>query len=190
MGVEITRESPESLTEYARIPIAFVVRHVLDVEMLGDHAGFRLAERGVPPYVKDYDAVDGGPLSWRARFDISAWGFFIARDGAKPIGAATCVFRSLDVSMLDGQHDVSLLWDIRVAQAARGRGVGSALLADAQRWSVERGATWLEVETQDVNVPACRFYARHGFELREANRHAYPELPNESQLLWFKRLRG
>ena len=190
MGVAITRESPESLTEYARIPIAFEVRHVLDVESPRDQAGFRVSERDVTSYMKDYDALDGGPLSWRSRFDVSQWGFFIARDGAQPIGAATCVFRAPDMHMLDGRDDVSLLWDIRVVPALRGQGVGSALLSEAERWSVERGAMWLEVETQDVNVPACRFYAHHGFELREVNRHAYPELPSESQLLWFKRLRS
>ena len=162
---------------------------MLDIESPRDQEGFRLVERSVAPYAKDYDSVDGGPLSWRSRFDVSPWGIFIARDGAKPVGAVTCVFRAPDVSMLHGQDDVSLLWDIRVVPAARGRGVGSALLSEAERWSVERGAMWLEVETQDVNVPACRFYARHGFELREVNRHAYPELPGESQLLWFKRLR-
>ena len=45
-----------------------------------------------------------------------------------------------------------------------GRGVGSALLSAVKRWSVESDAVWLEVETQDTNVPACRFYERHGFE--------------------------
>jgi len=100
------------------------------------------------------------------------------------------VFGAPDVIMLEGQNDVALLWDIRVAPEARGRGIGSALVAEVERWSVERGAAWLEVETQDVNLPACRFYQRHGFELRSVNRNAYPELPHETQLLWYKRLRA
>jgi ribosomal protein S18 acetylase RimI-like enzyme len=90
--------------------------------------------------------------------------------------------------MLHGQPDVALLWDIRVASNARGRGVGSALLAEVERWSMTRGARWLEVETQDINVPACRFYERHGFVLRSVNRDAYPGLPGEAQLLWYKEL--
>lgn len=92
--------------------------------------------------------------------------------------------------MLHGQDDVALLWDIRVAPDARGRGIGSALLAEVERWSVERGAQCLEVETQNINVPACRFYEAHGFELRRVNPRAYPELPHETQLLWYKRLPG
>ena len=51
------------------------------------------------------------------------------------------------------------------------------------------GAEWLEAETQNVNVPACRFYERMGFVLREVHPNAYPGLPDEVQLLWYKRVR-
>ena len=53
---------------------------------------------------------------------------------------------------------------------------------------MRKGCHQLKVETQDINVPACRFYAANGFELREANRGAYGNLPNEMQLLWYKQL--
>jgi ribosomal protein S18 acetylase RimI-like enzyme len=52
----------------------------------------------------------------------------------------------------------------------------------------EAGLVELKVETQNNNVPACRFYARHGFQLRQAVWGAYPQLPSEVQLLWYKRL--
>jgi len=45
------------------------------------------------------------------------------------------------------------------------------------------------VETQNINVSACRLYASQGFELRTVNRNAYPTLPDEIQLLWYKDLR-
>ena len=47
----------------------------------------------------------------------------------------------------------------------------------------------VRVETQDVNVPACRFYHAHGFRLERVVLGAYPNLPNEVQLLWRKPLR-
>jgi len=46
----------------------------------------------------------------------------------------------------------------------------------------------LKVETQNANVGACRFYARHGFVLRAANRFAYPLFPAEIQLLWYREI--
>jgi hypothetical protein len=50
-----------------------------------------------------------------------------------------------------------------------------------------RGARVLKVESQNTNVPACRFYAGRGFLLRAVRRGAYPELPHEIQLLWYSR---
>jgi ribosomal protein S18 acetylase RimI-like enzyme len=48
-----------------------------------------------------------------------------------------------------------------------------------------KGCVRLEVETQNVNVPACRFYAQLGCELGAIRRHAYAELPDEVQLVWY-----
>jgi GNAT superfamily N-acetyltransferase len=90
--------------------------------------------------------------------------------------------------MLEGRRDLSVLWDIRVAPDARGRGVGSALFERVEAWALAQRCRQLRVETQNINVPACGFYARHGCELRAAH-PAYPDLPNEIQLLWYKDLR-
>jgi ribosomal protein S18 acetylase RimI-like enzyme len=189
VAITVRQEPSSSLADYASIPIAFEVRRVLDaVRASDDPTRFTLVERAVERYTKDYDAGDGGPAEWPDRFDVARWAFFIARDGGQPVGAAACVFDAPDVDMLDGQPDVALLWDIRVAPDARGRGVGRALLAECERWSIQRGARWLEVETQNVNAPACRFYEGSGFELRSVGPNAYPALPHETQLLWYKRL--
>jgi GNAT superfamily N-acetyltransferase len=90
--------------------------------------------------------------------------------------------------MLGARRDVALLWDLRVAPDVRGRGVGTALFRAAERWAQAKYCTVLEVETQDINVPACRFYARMGCRLGAIDAHAYVEFPNEVQLLWTKRL--
>ena len=189
LSLVLRQESPASLADYASVSIAFEVRRVVDVTSSDeDPTRFVLAERAVEPWLKDYDAHGGGPLDWPSQFDVSAWGFFLARAGGRPVGAAACVFRAPDVTTLRGQDDVALVWDIRVAPEARGRGIGRLLIDAVERWAIDRGARWLEVETQDINVPACRFYERHGFGLRHVNPGAYPELPAETQLLWYKPL--
>ena len=137
--------------------------------------------------MKDYDALPGNhPLDWRTRFDVRGWGVLVARRDEERVGGAVIVARSADVALLQRRADVALLWDIRVAPAVRNRGIGAALLSAAEAWARTRGARALEVETQNTNVPACRFYARHGFVLRTVRRGAYPELPDEVQLLWCK----
>jgi hypothetical protein len=44
------------------------------------------------------------------------------------------------------------------------------------------------VETQDINVPACRFYAAAGYVLVRVEPQAYPTLPDETRLIWQKQL--
>jgi GNAT superfamily N-acetyltransferase len=90
--------------------------------------------------------------------------------------------------LLSTLRDISVLWDIRVAPDARGRGVGSALFERVEAWALAQGCRQLKVETQNINVPACGFYARHGCELRAIHHAAYPELQEEIQLLWYKDL--
>jgi GNAT superfamily N-acetyltransferase len=90
--------------------------------------------------------------------------------------------------MLEDRQDTAVLWDIRVAAEARRQGVGAALFRAVEKWAVAHGCRLLKVETQNINVPACRFYAKQGCVLGAIHRFAYPEFPNETQLLWYKKL--
>ena len=183
--------TPGALGEYARISIAFTVDRILEVTLAhGGLGGIVLTETPVAdPYVKDYDAIKGaGPTRWARHFDVSNWGLTWAhRDGARA-GGAVIAFRTPGVHMLGGRDDVAVLWDIRVAPGQRGTGVGSALFRAAEGWAAARGCGWLKIETQNVNAAACRFYQRMGCTLGAVDRFAYPELPGEVQLLWWKAL--
>lgn len=171
----MTEEPTTILGEYAQISIAFDVNLVLDVA-----PDVTLIERPVdPPYVKNYDALDGGPLSWPRRFDLGGWQLFGARGDGQLVGGAAVI---LDPG------DQAILWDIRVSPGSRRRGVGAALFEAATQWACDRGCRRFGVETQSNNVPACRFYQRQGCTLAEVERRAYPELPEEVKLVWFRDL--
>ena len=189
MRIEVLEESID-LVEYARIPIAFEVKRVLDVTGNGDE-GFELTERPLEnaPYVKNYDAIPGeGPEQWPQRFDLANWGFLAACIGGQTVGVAAVAHNTPDLEVLEGRSDLAVLWDIRVTPEARRQGVGSALFEAAETWARARGCLRLKVETQSINVPACRFYAEHGCVLRAVHPDAYSALPHEIQLLWYKDL--
>jgi GNAT superfamily N-acetyltransferase len=178
------------LHEYARVPIAFEVHTVLRVESLS--LGFRLVEEPVArPYVKDYDASDdpdGRVLNWPKHFDVSKWGFFTAREGGVDVGAATVAVHTPSVHMLEDRADLAVLWDIRVRPEQRRHGVGAALFRHASNWARSRGCRQLKVETQNTNVPACRFYSSQGCVLGGINRFGYascPAVAHETMLLWY-----
>jgi GNAT superfamily N-acetyltransferase len=187
--MEIILESIPNLAEYASVPISFEVRTVLDViEIESGSGGFMLSERAVDaPYVKDYDLHES-PRSWADRFDLINWGWILARENDNRVGCATIAFNTPGVNMLEGRRDLAVLWDIRVAPEMRGRGVGAALFSAAEAWAASRGCREIKVETQNINVTACRFYQSRGCELGSIDRLAYPTLPQEVQLLWYKQL--
>ena len=189
-GIEIAEGSTKDLEEYARVSIAFDVRSVVDVEETDAPPRFRLTERALAePYVKDYDAVPGAsPVDLAARFDVTNWAVLVARSEGRRVGGAIVALDTPGVDMLEGRRDLAVLWDLRVAREQRGRGVGTALFRAAESWAASRGCREVKVETQDVNVPACRFYARQGCVLGAVRRHAYPTLSQEVQLLWRKDL--
>jgi len=185
--IQIIEIGPERLDEYDRLPSNFLVRAILQVELLdGGLGGMRLVEIPVAePYVKDYD-VGEKPSDWAQQFDVRNWGFFLALDGGTPVGAAAVAFDTTGVFMLERRRDLSVLWDIRVMPA--GRGAGIPLFRHAAAWSRRRGCTQMKIETQNVNVPACRFYHKMGARLGEIHRYGYaavPQVAHEVMLNWY-----
>ena len=90
--------------------------------------------------------------------------------------------------MLLDRKDLGVLWDIRVRPEYRHLGIGTRLFGHATEWLRDRGGTVMKVETQNVNVPACRFYAKQGCLLGEVNRYAYaghPRVCHETLLVWY-----
>jgi streptothricin acetyltransferase len=183
----IRHESAASLAEYATVPARYETSSVFDVEDAGGVISLRV--RALPtPFVKNYDAIpDNSPAGWPSRFTVGGWGFFSARTGASWAGGIAV---SGDVALLPAGEwtGASVVWDLRVAPAHRGRGVGTMLFAAAEGWARQRGSTRLLAETQNVNVAACRFYERQGCAPRDVERGAYPEFPGEVLILFEKSL--
>jgi GNAT superfamily N-acetyltransferase len=156
--------------------------------------GIALTERRVDvPWVKDYDAIKGeGPTRWAHTFDITNWGLLAAHDETEHdrvrVGGAVVAWNTSNVNMLEGRRDLAALWDIRVLPGRRTSGVGTLLFRAVEAWALARGCNTLKIETQNINVGACHFYARMGCTLGVIDRFAYPDLPDETRLLWFKSL--
>lgn len=195
-SLRLTQIGPDQLHLYATIPISFIVDRVLRVWPVdGGLGGLCLVEEPVAePYLKDYDNIEMDsreeerPTRWPKRFDVTNWAFFLALRHDVPAGAATVAFDSPGVDMLDGRRDLAVLWDIRVHPDYRGQGVGSALFRRAADWARSRGCRQLKIETQNINVPACRFYASMGCHLGAINRYAYVQvasIAHEIMLLWY-----
>ena len=187
MTAEIIEESISVLPQYENIPIAFRVLSRFRIEP-SEHGlgGWNLMEEEVEPYIKDYDAIKGeSPSEWPKRWDISNWGVLSAFVDKRRIGGVVIAWKTEGLNMLMFREDSCVIWDLRVHPDLRRSGIGNELFARAVDWARGRGCSQLMVETQDINVPACRFYARQGCELAAVDRQAYKDL-DEVQLIWQK----
>ena len=189
MDCRIAEESPDRLMEYASVSIPCEVRSIFAVDG-DDPRSAKLVEKCIdPPWTKNYDSVqEERPLSWPKRWDISNWGIFAAYAESQRIGGCVIAYDTAGVHKLEGRNDLAVLWDLRVDPGWRGKQIGAKLFEHALQWARNGQCRELKVETQNINVPACRFYERQGCRLVSINRYAYPALPEEVELMWGMKL--
>ena len=97
---------------------------------------------GTSPTGRYSSALDDGVARWRLRSSPGT---------------------HLEAYMLEGRSDLAALWDIRIQPDYRRRGIGSRLFRRAGEWGAgAKGSRQLKIETQNINVAACKFYARPG----------------------------
>ena len=89
--------------------------------------------------------------------------YVVAWDGDTPVGHVHLLWESeYDAvrSWFGRQPEINAL---NVAPALQGRGIGTALVADAERRAAERGAESIGLAVEVANVDARRLYERLGY---------------------------
>jgi ribosomal protein S18 acetylase RimI-like enzyme len=181
MNISIVDQGSGVADGYCAVPIAYSTRSRLALPQLREGT---LSEVSIEPRIKDYDLDPEDRVdTLNQRFDTSQWRTFAAVLSGVRVGGVVVATCCPGFELLDGRNDLALIADIRVAPHARGRGVGRELAEAARSWAKAKGCTEMRVETQDINVGACRFYKAMGFELHKIDEHAYPGL-DEAQILW------
>ncbi|MGM0405390.1 MAG: GNAT family N-acetyltransferase [Thermoplasmatota archaeon] len=193
MDIRLKEISFEEIDEYVEIPITFKVNRIYDIRLIDEGlGGIKLVEKELDEnYMKDY-GDDSDLKGLEDEFDTSNWGFFTAYVEDELVGGVIIAYDTEGVNMLSGRDDMAVVWDIRVHPEYRGKGVGYKLFKKAVDWSKKRDCKLLKVETQNINVPACRFYVRQGCKLGCIDRYAYSKeenLSHEVMLLWYLELR-
>jgi ribosomal protein S18 acetylase RimI-like enzyme len=180
--------STDFLDDYDKIPMKLTVTTILKVIKLGqglDGIQYRFEEMDVKPYIKDF--TEGESVKrWLEHFKIATWAFFMANDGENPIGGAAVVANAPEICMLDGRNDLTVLWDIRVSENYKHQGIGEHLFKMAYNWSKDNGYKKMKIESQNTNIPACRFYQKQGAELVVIDENRYGT--DEVMFLWYVNL--
>jgi len=180
-ALEIREESQVRFAAHGETPIGFWVRSKVDLAALT--AG-RIAEIPCEPFFKDYDVFeDDRPANLPTRFDVHDWVLLAAYLKGRRIGGVILA-QGASYPSNEGREDLATIVDIRVHPDARGKGVGSSLIRKVLDWAARNQVREIRMETQDVNVAACRFYQAVGATTYEITEGAYlPEL-REARIIW------
>lgn len=101
------------------------------------------------------------PRQWRRHLDSLSAEVLVATSHGRLLGAAVLFFRA--------HSRIARLYSIAVAGAARGGGIGEALLAASERAAVRHGCDRLRLEVRADNAAAQRLYERADY--RRFGRH-------------------
>ena len=190
MTIEIREIGVDLLPTYSTIPASFKVESQLRVEQINwGLGGFRFIEERVEPYLKwDVQSEEDTPDNWPERFRSHKMGVFMAFKGLEPVGGAFVLidYPAGIVTHFESEG-TAVLWDMRIHPDERRRGIGSKLFRFAADWARDRGCHSMKIETQNVNVSACRFYVKNGCVLGAVHRFGYenaPEVAHETMLQW------
>jgi len=140
---------PQDIPALSALDTSFLTNTVYRVAQEG--LSFRLLEEAVtPPLQKQYPFDPSDPE------ERANWGHaVVAEAGERLVGFAAAQYMAWNCR--------AVIWHLYVAPDSRGRGVGTRLLNSVDDFARDVGARCLWLETQNVNVPAVRFYLRSGF---------------------------
>lgn len=151
--------------------------------------------RPVTPYVKHYgpEVYDAQAYTLApelrcsagvSRPEHAAWLAYVDSQLAGQI----LVHENPGLSQDEGWNRFAIIWDIAVDPPFRRQGIGQRLIEQAVAWARSRGLPGIMLETQNINVPACRLYASRSFVLGGFDACLYRGVmpgTHESALFWY-----
>ena len=138
----------------------------------------------VTPYVKRYGPEVYDAQVYIEKPDHAAWLAYVD----SRIAGQILVHENPGLSRVEGWNRFAIIWDIAVDPPFRRRGVGRGLIEQAVAWAQGRGLPGVMLETQSINVAACRLCKRCGFVLGGFNTCLYRGVmpgTREIALFWY-----
>lgn len=174
----------EQLEEYGSIPFYYKTNKKYELKKINNGlGGIMLNLIDVSDFYKDF----GKKVNhWKEMFDLTNWKFFAAyNENNEIIAGCTVATKTNNCNMLEKRDDLALLWDIRVSNEYKQKGIGQQLFNMAKDFAKSKGFKQLKVECQNTNPAAVNFYHKQGMKLCAINEYAYKDYPDEVQLLWY-----
>ncbi|MCH4886243.1 GNAT family N-acetyltransferase [Acidaminobacter sp. JC074] len=147
------------------------------LEIRYDEHGWHTKEKLLDkPYLKLYDAFQAECEDYLSNPDQT---IFYALNDHEVLG---------QIVIRKNWNKYCYIDDIAVSKKARQKGVATRLLDQAQKWALENKLGGFMLETQDINLAACRFYKKNGFVIGSIDNMLYRhfDTKDEIAMIWYK----
>lgn len=174
MGITIEELNAQNQHDLNRCDGAFIVDAKLVLHVEHGIPSFTVAS--IAPYQKQYPRSKIDYESYRGQPDK---GIFFAYSDGQVAG---------QIILFKNWNGYTYIDDIAVDASLRQRGIGRALMQQAIAWAKAKQLPGIMLETQNINVAACLFYQRCGFELGGYDRYLYRALDPDTEeiaLYWY-----
>lgn len=182
MDYSIKQLSIEHLEEYQSIPMIKKFSSLITFDEQNN-----LKETPVKKQEIDL-AAEEDINEWKQLFPINTSGIFVLTKDEKMIAGVIVLTHAPKIHLLENNLDNAILWDIRIDPQYQGLGLGKKLFNLACDYAKNQQCKALIIETQNNNPKAIKFYQHMGASLYKTKEHAYPEQPDEVQILFKKEL--
>jgi ribosomal protein S18 acetylase RimI-like enzyme len=174
---------PGDIPNLPQIRPTYKATSILALEKSGTglELGWQLVEHALP------QPFDKGALY---DFDEIAQGDILARlERPDDTYQRVAEYNDQLVGLLDMElqpwNDTALLWNLMIDLDFRGQGLGRRLWHRALEFAREAEVRAIMIETQNNNVPACKFYARMGCQLVGMNEVYYANDGSQTEVALF-----
>lgn len=174
MNFEIKHATLDTIALVDTFDRSFVVHSRLVLSVVDGQVTTRIVP--VPDFIKTYprDEIDYTTFVHNPDKVI----FFAYRD-TRAIG---------QIVLIKSWNQYGFVQNLNVDSPFRRAGVGRALLEKGIEWARQKNLPGVMLETQDINVPACRLYNDVGFQLGGFDQFLYTPFnmnPPETALYWY-----
>ncbi len=151
----------------------FTISSFYDISFIGGK--FELTEKAVTPYKKKYEST---------KINVEEY---------LKAPAKTVLFAFAD-GKLAGEVILEKNWnnyarlEIAVIEEYRRKGIGKKLMEHSINWTRLKGLPGIMAETQNTNVPACKFYKASGFSIGGIDTELYKGVDKNSKeiaIFWY-----
>jgi streptothricin acetyltransferase len=174
MEIGIHEINQDNQTDFGHCAMAFTVTSKLILSATDAQISYTVVD--LSPYTKNYGPRHAEWIEYNCNPNKT---IFLAYAEAELAG---------EVRIAKHWNSYALLDDFVVEPKFRRQGVGRALIQRCIEWAKDKSFVGITLETQDINVPACRLYESCGFKLRGFDTHLYNGLNlfnDEIALFWY-----